>query len=73
MKGAVTKKTDGGEVKRLCDPATLKPSKKVKPLSCVHLTLCNPTDCSPPGSFIIGFFQARILEWIAIFFSRRSS
>ena len=34
------------------------------------LTLGNPMDCSPPGSSIHGIFQARILEWIAISFSR---
>jgi len=34
-------------------------------------TLCNPMDCSLPGSSIHGIFQARILEWIAISFSRR--
>ena len=33
------------------------------------LTLCNPMDCSLPGSFIHGIFQARILEWVAISFS----
>ena len=32
-------------------------------------TLCNPTDCSPPGFSIHGILQARILEWIAIPFS----
>ena len=32
-----------------------------------------PTDCSPPGSSVHGISQARILEWIAIFFSRASS
>ena len=37
------------------------------------LTLCNPMDCSPPGSSVHGIFQARILEWIAISFSRESS
>ena len=37
------------------------------------LTLCDPTDCSPPGSSIHGIFQARILEWVAISFSRGSS
>ena len=26
-------------------------------------TLCNPMDCSPPGSSVCGVFQARILEW----------
>ena len=36
-------------------------------------TLCNPTDCSLPGSSIHGIFQARVLEWVAISFSRRSS
>ena len=37
------------------------------------LTLCDPMDCSPPGSSIHGIFQARILEWAAISFSRGSS
>ena len=32
-------------------------------------TLCNPMDCSPPGSSIHGIFQARVLEWGAIAFS----
>ena len=33
-------------------------------------TLCNPTDWSLPGSSIHGILQARILEWVAIPFSR---
>ena len=37
------------------------------------LTLCNPMDCSLPGSSIHGIFQAKILEWTAISFSRGSS
>ena len=37
------------------------------------LTLCDPMDCSPPGCFIHGVLQARILKWVAISFSRRSS
>ena len=37
------------------------------------LTLSNPMDCSLPGSSIHGIFQARILEWVVISFSRRSS
>ena len=37
------------------------------------LTLCNPMDWSPPGSFVHGVFQARILERVAIPFSRGSS
>ena len=35
-------------------------------------TLCNPMDCSPPGSSVYGIFQARKLEWVAISFSRGS-
>ena len=34
------------------------------------LTLCDPGDCSPLGSSVHGIFQARILEWVAISFSR---
>ena len=37
------------------------------------LTLCNPMDCSLPGSSVHGIFQARILEWVVISFSRGSS
>ena len=33
------------------------------------LTLCDPMECSPPGSSIHGIFQARVLEWVAIAFS----
>ena len=36
------------------------------------LTLCNPMDWSPRGSSVHGIFQARILVWLAIPFSRRS-
>jgi len=36
-------------------------------------TLCDPMDCSLSGSSIHGIFQARILEWVAISFCRRSS
>ena len=35
--------------------------------------MSNPMDCSPPGSSVLGIFQARILEWVAIAFSRGSS
>ena len=38
-----------------------------------YLTLCNPTDNSPPGSSALGISQASILEWVAIPFSKRSS
>ena len=36
-------------------------------------TLCDPMDCSLPRSSIHGIFQARVLEWVAISFSRGSS
>ena len=37
------------------------------------LTLCDHMDCSPPGFSVHGILQARILEWVAIPFSRGSS
>ena len=37
------------------------------------LTLCDPMDCSLPGSSVHGISQTRILEWVAILFSRGSS
>ena len=37
------------------------------------LTLCDPMDCSPPGSSVHGIFQARVLEWLPTSFSRESS
>ena len=52
----------------------LTSNEKVKALvtqSC--LTLCDPMDCSSPGSSVHGILQARILEWVAIPFSRESS
>ena len=48
-------------------------SSQVKSLTQLCPTLCNPVDCSPPGSFVCGILQARILEWVAISFSRASS
>ena len=38
-----------------------------------YLTLCDPMDCSLPGFSVHGILQARILEWVAISFSRGSS
>ena len=37
------------------------------------LILCNPMDCSPPGSSVHGILQAGILEWVAMPSSRGSS
>ena len=41
--------------------------------SLTHVRLCDPMDYSPPGSSVHGILQARILEWVAIPFSRESS
>ena len=38
-----------------------------------HVWLCGPMDCSPPGSSVHGLFQARVLEWVDLSFSRGSS
>ena len=47
--------------------------KSVKSLAQSCPTLCDPVDRSPPGSSVRGILQARILEWVAISFSRGSS
>ena len=36
----------------------------------LHPTLCDPVDCSPPGSSVHGILQAGTLEWVAISFAR---
>ena len=51
--------------------ATVKESASEVAQPC--LTLCDPMDCSLPGSSVHGIFQAIVLEWIAISFSRGSS
>ena len=50
-----------------------KEGKKESEVAQLCLTLCEPMDCSPPGWSSHGIFQARILEWVAISFSRGSS
>ena len=60
---------------RLC-PITAFPRASVRPVCLVSQscpTLCDPMDCSPPGSTVHVILQARILEWVAIVFSRGSS
>ena len=48
----------------------IRPKVKVwKWKSLSHVLLCNPMDCSPPGSSVWGILQAKILEWVAISFS----
>ena len=52
-------------------------ARKLKVCVCLvtqsWLSLCDPMDCSLPGSSVYGIFQARILEWVAIPYSRGSS
>ena len=54
-------------------PRYQKSERKWKWSYLVLWTLCDPMDCSLPCSSICGILQARILEWVAISFSRRSS
>ena len=63
-------------------PLSTKAMRVVKSLLFLHLKrllfshwscvwfFCNPMDCSPPGSSVHGTSQVRILEWVAISFSR---
>ena len=37
------------------------------------LTRSDPMDCSPPGSSVHGIFQAKVLEWVAIAFSKETA
>ena len=45
---------------------------KVKVKSLSRVRLCDPVDCSLPGSSVQGILEARILEWVAISFSRHT-
>ena len=54
-----------------CPPFYQSESESEVTQSCP--TLCDPMDCSLPGSSIHGIFQAIVLEWIDISFSRGSS
>ena len=50
-------------------PSAHMSAKSLQP----HLTLCDPMDCSPPGSSVHGILQVRTLEWVAMLSSRASS
>ena len=50
----------------------LKKRKKESEVAQSCLTVCNPMDCGLPRSSVYGIFQARVLEWVAISFSRGS-
>ena len=53
-------------------PSQLHMCRKAKLLQS-YSSLCDPMDCGLPGSSVHGISQARILEWVAISFCRRSS
>ena len=61
--------TEGENIKKRWQEYTESESEVAQ--SC--LTLCDPMDCSLPGFSVHGVFQARVLEWVAIAFSRGSS
>ena len=48
-------------------------SDQIRSVAQSCLTLCDPMDCSLPGFSLQGIFQARVLEWVTISFSRISS
>jgi len=56
----------------VCVSCIVPTGKHVEVKSLSRVRLCNPMDCSLPGSSIHWIFQARILEWVAISFSRGS-
>ena len=51
----------------------LKSLLKVVKVAFLCPTLCEPMDCNQPDSSVHGILQARILEWLAVSFSRGSS
>ena len=60
-----------GHLDRLDLLCLVKESENEVAQSCP--TVCNPTDCSLPGSSVLGIFQARVLQWVGISSFRRSS
>ena len=61
------------QVTRALQASVLTPGRWESKVAQSCLTLCDPMGCSLPGSSVHGIFQARVLEWGAISFSRRSS
>ena len=59
----------GTHLKHLDSPDSYVLAKSLQSCS----TLCDPMDCSPPGSSVHGISQGRIPEWVAIFSSRGCS
>ena len=68
----IPKKGNAKECSNYCTISCIShTSKSEVTQSC--LTLCDPMDCSLPGSSLHRILQARVLEWVAISFSRGSS
>ena len=55
---------------RVRDNSLVPPLKSESEVAQSCPTLCDPMDCSLPGSSLHGILQARVLEWVAISFSR---
>ena len=51
-------------------PSPMHERKSEREVTQLFPTLHNPMDCSLPGSSVHGIFQARVLEWVAIAFSK---
>ena len=59
-------------VEKISPPCWGYKKKKESLATQSYLALCNPMDCSLAGSSVHGIFQARVLEWVAVSFSRGS-
>ena len=64
---------DSPRVRQVASTSIPWPQERYAQLLQLCPTLCDPMDCSPPGSSVPGILQARILEWIAMPSSRGSS
>ena len=60
------------EISWTVEPGGLQ-SESASEVAQLCVTICDPMDCSLPGSSIHGIFQAKVLEWVAISLSRGSS
>ena len=71
LKSRVYTEAGVGDLSTSLNPHMKSESESEVAQSC--LTLCDPMDCSLPGSSVHGIFQAIVLEWGAVAFSRGSS
>ena len=69
-------KKESSELPRNCRKNTDTHGNRFTVLCCVAqscLILCDPMDCSPPGSSVHGLLQVRVVKWVAFPFYRESS